>query len=233
MMELIMMKAIVNVNRSWAIGRGGDLLVYIPEDMKFFRKMTAGAVVVMGRKTLESFPGGRPLKNRVNVVLTKDEARIPQASKEAADEYIASSGLTGALAGDLRERFFAMLSRRADRAAAGKDPGTVLVSIPSEDVLQEILCDASRDTGGQHLMPETYVIGGASIYRKLLPYCDVCLVTINDFVPEEGNEADSWFPNLDAMPDWELAEEGPVQEHEGIHFRFCTYRRRRNETNSI
>ena len=85
----------------------------------------------------------------------------------------------------------------------------------------------------QYDTDDVYIIGGASIYRKLLPYCDTCLVTVNDFVPEEGREADSWFPDLDAMPDWERTEEGAKQEHEGIHFRFCTYRRRRNETSSI
>jgi len=47
--------------------------VSIPSDMKFFRQTTTGKVVVMGRKTLESFPNGQPLKNRVNIVLTSDK----------------------------------------------------------------------------------------------------------------------------------------------------------------
>jgi dihydrofolate reductase len=68
------MNLIVAVDKNWAIGRNNKLLVSIPADMKFFRETTTGKVVVMGRKTLESFPGGRPLKNRVNVVLTKDAA---------------------------------------------------------------------------------------------------------------------------------------------------------------
>ena len=67
------MKLIVAVDRNWAIGNEGKLLASIPEDMKFFRTTTTGNVVVMGRKTLESFPGKRPLKNRVNIVLTRDE----------------------------------------------------------------------------------------------------------------------------------------------------------------
>lgn len=70
------MKLIVAVDRNWAIGNEGKLLASIPEDMKFFRTTTTGNVVVMGRKTLESFPGKRPLKNRVNVVLTRDEGYI-------------------------------------------------------------------------------------------------------------------------------------------------------------
>ena len=68
------MKAIVAVDKNWGIGKDGSLLISIPEDMKFFRETTSGHTVVMGRKTLESFPGGRPLKNRVNVVLTRNGA---------------------------------------------------------------------------------------------------------------------------------------------------------------
>ena len=66
------MNLIVAVDKNWAIGKDNKLLVSIPDDMKFFRETTTGKVVVMGRKTLESFPGGRPLKNRVNIVLTRD-----------------------------------------------------------------------------------------------------------------------------------------------------------------
>lgn len=63
------MKAIVAVDEKWGIGRKNDLLFHLPEDMKFFRETTAGKVVVMGSNTLKSFPDGKPLKNRVNIVL--------------------------------------------------------------------------------------------------------------------------------------------------------------------
>ena len=66
------MKAIVAVDKNWGIGLKGKLLVSIPADMKFFRSTTLGKVVVMGRKTLESFPNKAPLKDRVNIVLTKN-----------------------------------------------------------------------------------------------------------------------------------------------------------------
>lgn len=68
------MNLIVAVDKNWAIGNKGKLLVSIPSDMKFFRQETSGEgkAVILGRKTLESFPGGRPLKNRVNIVLTKN-----------------------------------------------------------------------------------------------------------------------------------------------------------------
>ena len=67
------MNLIVAVDKNWAIGKDNKLLVSIPQDMKFFRETTMGKVVVMGRKTLESFPGGQPLKKRTNIVLTRDK----------------------------------------------------------------------------------------------------------------------------------------------------------------
>lgn len=66
------MKAIAAVDKNWGIGMNGKLLVSIPADMKFFRATTLGKVVVMGRKTLESFPNQKPLKDRVNIVMTRD-----------------------------------------------------------------------------------------------------------------------------------------------------------------
>ena len=66
------MRAIVAADEHWGIGKDNRLLVSIPQDMKFFRNETTGNVVIMGRKTLESFPGGRPLPNRKNIVLTRD-----------------------------------------------------------------------------------------------------------------------------------------------------------------
>lgn len=68
-----MMNLIAAVDQNWGIGLKNQLLVRIPEDMKYFRQMTTGKVVVMGRKTLESFPGGQPLSNRTNIVLTTDQ----------------------------------------------------------------------------------------------------------------------------------------------------------------
>lgn len=67
------MKAIVAVAEDWGIGKDNKLLFSIPEDLKFFRETTSGNVIIMGRKTLESFPGGKPLKNRINIVLTSDK----------------------------------------------------------------------------------------------------------------------------------------------------------------
>ena len=68
------MNAIAAVDANWAIGNKNRLLTSIPADMKFFREKTMGHVVVMGRKTLESFPNGLPLKNRVNIVLTANRS---------------------------------------------------------------------------------------------------------------------------------------------------------------
>lgn len=66
------MKIIASVDKKWAIGRNGKLLVSIPEDMQLFRQETRGKVVIMGRKTLESLPAGEPLYERRNIVLTRD-----------------------------------------------------------------------------------------------------------------------------------------------------------------
>ena len=62
------MKLIASADKNWGIGFKNKLLVSIPTDMKFFRQTTTGKIVVMGRKTLESFPNGLPLKNRTNIV---------------------------------------------------------------------------------------------------------------------------------------------------------------------
>lgn len=67
------MKAIVAVDLNWGIGYKGNLLQRIPEDMKFFQQMTLGKVLIMGRETFESLPGKEPLKDRINIVLSKNE----------------------------------------------------------------------------------------------------------------------------------------------------------------
>lgn len=74
------MNMIVAADAAWGIGYGNRLLVSIPADMKFFREKTMGHVIVMGRHTLESFPGGKPLKGRLNIVLTRqDHYQVPGA----------------------------------------------------------------------------------------------------------------------------------------------------------
>ena len=86
------MKLIAAVDKNWAIGYKNQLLVSIPSDMKQFRQKTTGHIVVMGRKTLESFPGGLPLKNRRNIVLTSNrnyqvkDAVIVHSEEELKEE---------------------------------------------------------------------------------------------------------------------------------------------------
>ena len=67
------MKIIVAADKNWGIGKDNKLLVSIPADMKMFRQETTGKVIVLGRKTLETFPGGLPLKNRTNIILTTNK----------------------------------------------------------------------------------------------------------------------------------------------------------------
>ena len=72
------MNLIAAADENWGIGKNGGLLAHISGDMKYFRETTKGKIVVMGRKTLESFPGGKPLKNRVNIVLTGNKDFVPE-----------------------------------------------------------------------------------------------------------------------------------------------------------
>ena len=70
-----MIYAIVHVDKQWGIGKGNDMMFSLPKDMKFFRETTMGHTVVMGGNTLRSFPGQKPLKNRVNIVLSRGQVR--------------------------------------------------------------------------------------------------------------------------------------------------------------
>ena len=75
------MNVIVAVDRNWAIGRDGDQLVYISEDLKHFKALTAGHPVLLGRKTLATFPGGRPLKGRRNLILSRNPDFAPEGAE--------------------------------------------------------------------------------------------------------------------------------------------------------
>ena len=162
------MNLIVAVDKNWGIGYQNKLLNSIPEDMKYFRETTTGKVVVMGRKTLESFPNGLPLKNRTNIVITGDH------TYKAKDAIIVHS---------------------------------------IEEALEEL---KKYDTN------DIYVIGGESIYRQLLPYCDVAHVTRTDHV----YDADAWFPNLEEDPEWVLTGESEEKTYFDLEFRFSRYERR-------
>lgn len=101
-----MISLIVAVDRNWAIGKDGKLLTSIPDDLRFFRQTTRDKVVIMGRKTLESLPGGQPLPNRINILITRNQGykkdgvivthSVKEALKEAekykTDIYVAGGG---------------------------------------------------------------------------------------------------------------------------------------------
>ena len=70
-----MIYAIVHVDKEWGIGKGNDMMFSLPKDMKFFRETTLNNVVVMGGNTLRSFPNQKPLKNRVNIVISRGQVR--------------------------------------------------------------------------------------------------------------------------------------------------------------
>lgn len=161
------MNLIVAVDRNWAIGKDGRLLVNIPADRQLFVKETTGKVVVMGRKTLESLPGGQPLGKRENIVLSKDPGYRVKGAKVCN----------------------------------------------SVDEALELLADRNPD--------DVYIIGGQSIYEQFLPYCDTAHVTFVDYT----YDADTLFPNLDADPQWRLAEESDEQTYFDLCYCFRRYER--------
>lgn len=117
------MNMIVAVDNNWAIGKHNELLVSIPADMKFFRQETDGKVVVMGRKTLESFPNGMPACKPGEYCINRESGLSGEGSKDSTFPCGAAEGIE---------------------------------EYRSEDV---------------------YVIGVESVYRQLLPYCDVVHAT--------------------------------------------------------
>lgn len=159
------MNLIVAVDRNWAIGKDNQLLVRIPADMKFFQGETTGKIVVMGRKTLESFPGAVPLPRRTNIVLTRNR-----------DYHV-----KGAQVVNSREDLFEEMRK-----------------YPSEDV---------------------YIIGGDSVYKQFLPFCDTAYVTKIDF----AYEADAYFPDLDAMEEWKEVSSSEEQTYFDLEYTFVKY----------
>ena len=159
------MELIVAVYDDWGIGKDGTQPIAVSADRKFFREMTRGALVIVGRKTLADFPGGKPLPNRTNVVLSRGKVDMLGVVVCATTEEAVT------------------LAKTVDRAM---------------------------------------VIGGGSIYRQMLPYCDTAYITKVHVNPE----SDTWFPNLDEDPDWVMAEILQSGEENGIAYEMCLYKRR-------
>ncbi|MCR4741046.1 MAG: dihydrofolate reductase [Lachnospiraceae bacterium] len=132
------MTMIAAADNNWAIGNKGGLLIRIPNDHKRFREITTGEVVILGRKTLDTFPGGQPLKNRTNIILSRNK------------DYAVRDAIV----------------------------------VHSEEELNKCLEDFADK--------QIYVIGGESIYRLLLPYCDTALITKIDY----SYTADAFIPDL-------------------------------------
>lgn len=162
------MNIIVAVDNNWAIGSRNKLLVSIPRDQKHFREETTGRVIVLGRKTLETFPQGQPLQNRTNIILSRDR------------NY--------------------------------RVKGAVVVH-SMEELMEELK---------KYDPKEVYVVGGESVYRQLLPYCDTAHVTKID----HAYEADAHFPDLDRDPEWEITADSDEQTYFDIAYTFLKYERK-------
>ncbi len=160
------MKCIAAVDNNWAIGFKGKLLVSIPNDQKMFRAETKGKVVVLGRKTLETFPGGLPLKERTNIILTHDPGY------SAGDAIIAHND----------EELFGLLK-----------------NYPSDDI---------------------YIIGGDSVYRRYIGYCDTAIITKLN----QNYESDAFFPNIDEDPDWTMTAESEEMTYFSVEYTFREYK---------
>ncbi len=159
------MNLIVAVYEDWGIGRDGTQPIALSADRKFFRETTRGAMVVVGRRTIEDFPGKKPLPGRVNVALTRTEAEI--------------SGFT-------------------------------VCHSPEEAVALAKTAE------------KCFVIGGGSIYKQMLPYCDAAYITKVHTNPD----SDTFFPNLDEDGNWYLAETLQSGEENGIAYEMLLYKRR-------
>lgn len=170
-----MISAIVCADSNWGIGCNGDLLVHIPEDMKFFKEKTMTNVVVMGRKTFDSLPV-KPLAGRVNCVITS----------------------------------------KADSVEYNHDDNYYLMRM---DYAKEHLIP----TFSSHDYINVFVIGGGTIYKELLPYCEKAYVTkvLNSY-----ENADTYFPNLDNIPEWEIEYQSEIKEYNGVKYQFYTYRKK-------
>ena len=166
------MKLIVATEKNWGIGKDNQLLAHLPGDLKYFKEKTTGKVVIMGRKTLESLPGGRPLPKRTNVVISRNPDFQPE--------------------------------------------GCIMAATTEEAVKKALVL--AGEGGSDDLM----VMGGASIYEQLLPQSDTCYVTRID----AAFASDCSFPNLDEDPEFTKVWESPVQEENGVTYRFTEYRRR-------
>ena len=164
------MNLIVAVDNNWAIGSKNELLIRIPNDHKHFREETTGKVVVLGRKTLETFSQGIPLKQIINFILSI-------------------------------YRFYLL-----------KD-SIVVHSI--EELVDDLkLYDEEN----------IYIIGGESIYRQMLPYCDGAHVTKID----HAYEADAYFPDLDSDPEWEITADSDEQVYFDITYQFLKFERKKS-----
>ena len=162
------MELIAAVDLDWAIGRGDRLLFSIPEDLARFKALTLGKAIVYGRKTMATFPGGRPLPGRTNYVLTHHPEQIPAP-------------------------------------ALGVDSVETLLAVARQE-------------------PELLVVGGQQVYEQLLPLCRGAWVTRVDAL----GGGDRFFPDLDRMPEWQLAETSAWKDWQGLRFRFCHYLRKSN-----
>ena len=190
------LRLIACIDRGRGLGRAGQLLYELPEDLAHFRTLTQtrGSVLVMGRRTAESLPGGRPLAGRLHLVLSRQLTARERSAEGAAD---------GA-------RFVRWTA--ADAASGGSPREDVFHLLPDVPALRAALAALWRDEPRRPV----WVIGGAAVYRALLPFVGEAYLT--EVAAERP--ADAFLPELAGFS---LAERRPAATP-GVTF--SLYRRR-------
>ena len=159
-------KAIAAMSENRVIGSGNKIPWHLPEDFKWFKKMTTGNVVVMGRKTFESI--GKPLPNRKSLVLTRHPQRLIKDHPEVFGEYHEWRG------GKHLQRAYQIHFTKID-------------GNPSDDIL---IFNSLEKLNPDDFPTDIFICGGAQIYEQTLPRCsDLFLTRV-----KRTCEGDAWFP---------------------------------------
>lgn len=197
-----MIAAIVCADKNYGIGNGNDLLINIPEDLKRFARVTAKSTVIMGRKTAESIPN-MPLKNRVNLVITRNATGDPFNPEEK---------ITTVSMDDIKDFLIDHRSKMKELKEEDFD---------DEDDLTEA---GKKKRKKQNPEGKIFIIGGGEIYKELLDFCDMIYITK---VFKEFENVDTYFPNIDNMSNWTIIAADEVMCNEDLDVRY-QYRKYKN-----
>lgn len=157
-----MVNIIAIVDSNGGIGKDGQQIIYIPDDLRHFKQLTYGHTIVVGHKTLTTFPHGQPLPGRRNIVLSHNKDLV----------------------------------------------------IPNSEIVYDV------DSLLAIVDKDIFVVGGAEVYRQLLPYCDIAYLT-QIFV---DLQADVFLPGYrDILQTWKLQEASDILSYDNVSFQYQTW----------